>query len=354
MGNPSMGKSKRQRTSGPEAQLQTTTMMDSASAVVEFKVNYEQTKHLPAGQAIKSDPISVGGQVWRINFYPRGAYEIAAISNDHFSIFLERQIMSDRPIKSIFEVLLIDKNGEPVMISSKLPPPLQRYYGNYQWLASQNYMVHNYVKDGHIKFVFTITVLPDNPIPVPPSDIGKHMATLLDGTDEGKDVSFTVDGETFHAHRAVLAARSPVFRAELLGSMAEATMSCITLHDIAPATFKAMLQFMYTDVLPGDEELGDCPTEMFENLLVAADRYALDRLKLMCAQKLWENVSVETVCDALACAEIYNCPELKGKCIEFVVADKNFKKIVLTDSFMQLGQKFPSIITEVRRRLAGI
>lgn len=63
---------------------------------------------------------------------------------------------------------------------------------------------------------------------------------------------------------------------------------------------------------------------------------------------------METVCDALACAEIYNCPELKEKCIEFVVEDNNFKKIVLTDSFMQLGQKFPSIITEVRERLAGI
>jgi speckle-type POZ protein len=45
---------------------------------------------------------------------------------------------------------------------------------------------------------------------------------------------------------------------------------------------------------------------------------------------------------------------LKEKCIEFVVEDNNFKKIVLTDSFMQLGQKFPSIITEVRERLAGI
>ncbi|CAO2179742.1 unnamed protein product [Urochloa humidicola] len=335
-------------------------MMDSASAVVEFKVNYEQSKHLPAGQAIKSDDISVGGQVWRINFYPRGAYEIPGMSNDHFSIFLERKINYEitTPIKSIFEVLLIDKDGTPVMISSKLPPPLQRYYGNYQWLASQNYMVKNYVKDGHIKFVFTITVLPDNPIPVPPSDIGKDIGTLLDNTD-GMDVSFVVDGETFQAHRAVLAARSPVFRAELLGSMAEATMPCITLHDITPATFRAMLQFMYTDVLPGESELVASetfmysPTEIYEHLLVAADRYALDRMKLLCAQKLWEKVSVDTVCDTLVCAEIYNCRELKDKCIGFVAEDRNFRKIVLTDSFMQLGQRFPPILEEVRKRVAG-
>jgi speckle-type POZ protein len=331
-------------------------MMNSAFAVVEFKVNYEKIKHLPAGHAVKSDPISVGGQVWKINFYPRGAYELAALSHDHFSIFLERQIKSDRPIKSIFEVLLIDKNGDPVMVSSKIPPPLQRYYGKYQWLASQNYMVHNYVKDGHIKFVSPsqcyLTILSLCHLLTLGNIWPLYWMALM--RERMCHLQLTVR-HSMHTELFLLHARRSFGRSCLVAScMAEATMSCIALHDIAPATFKAMLQFMYTDALPGEEELGDCPTDMFENLLVAADRYALDRLKLMCAQKLWENISVETVCDALACAEIYNCPELKEKCIEFVVEDNNFKKIVLTDSFMQLGQKFPSIITEVRERLAGI
>nr|CAB3481476.1 unnamed protein product [Digitaria exilis] len=94
--------------------------------------------------------------------------------------------------------------------------------------------------------------------------MAKHLGTLLD-TADGKDVSFSVGGETFHAHRAVLAARSPVFKAELLGSMAEATMPSIALHDIAPATFKAMLRFMYTDALPRDDDeliIGDSPFEL--------------------------------------------------------------------------------------------
>jgi speckle-type POZ protein len=49
--------------------------------------------------------------------------------------------------------------------------------------------------------------------------MGKDLGALLDSTD-GTDVSFVVAGETFDAHGAVLAARSPVFKAELLGSMA--------------------------------------------------------------------------------------------------------------------------------------
>ncbi|GJN15674.1 hypothetical protein PR202_gb02610 [Eleusine coracana subsp. coracana] len=186
-------------------------------------------------------------------------------------------------------------------------------------------------------------------IPVPPSNIGKHLAALLDSTD-GTDVSFIVDSETFHAHRTVLAARSPVFKAELLGSMSEAALSTITLHGIAPATFRVMLRFMYTDVFPGDDELGESPTEMIQHLLAAADRYALDRLKLMCAQKLWSDVSVDTAASTLAFAEMYNCLELKKNCIDFFAEEKNFRNAVLTPGFIQLVQQFPSIIDELREK----
>nr|CAB3483550.1 unnamed protein product [Digitaria exilis] len=194
-------------------------------------------------------------------------------------------------------------------------------------------------------------VLNNPSIPVPPSDIAEHLGALLDSTD-GADVSFIIDDETFQAHQAVVAARSPVFRVELLGSMAEATASSIALHDIAPATFKLMLRFMYTDTFPGDGELGDYPSEMIRCLLAAADRYALDRLKLMCAQKLCDNLSVDSVAVTLACAEMYNCQVLKIKCIDFFALEKNFRRAVLTDGFVQLVQQFPSIIAELRERPA--
>ena len=191
----------------------------------------------------------------------------------------------------------------------------------------------------------------DDPVDVPPSDMGSHLGRLLDCAD-GSDVSFVVEGEMFPAHRAVLAARSPVFRAQLLGAMADAKMPSITMHDISAATFKAMLRFMYTDALPADDELGDCPLiEVFQDLLAMADRYALDRLKLICARKLWENMATDNVGSTLACAETYNCPELKRKCIAFVAKDENLKKIVLTDGFLQLVQKYPSILATTAKKI---
>jgi hypothetical protein len=51
-------------------------------------------------------------------------------------------------------------------------------------------------------------------------DLHRHLGGLL-ASGDGADVAFRVAGETFRAHRCVLAVRSPVFKAELLGTMRE-------------------------------------------------------------------------------------------------------------------------------------
>jgi speckle-type POZ protein len=127
---------------------------------------------------------------------------------------------------------------------------------------------------------------------VPPSNIDPDLDFLL-ASDVEVDVSFIVKGETIEAHRAILAARSPVFRAELFGTMSDATSPSIELQDIEPEVFKSML-FMDANELPEDEELSEDDedgdsitamtqhlTAMAQHLLAAADRYAMDRLKLM-------------------------------------------------------------------------
>jgi len=68
-------------------------------------------------------------------------------------------------------------------------------------------------------------------IPVPDPDLGQHFGSLLD-SGEGCDVTFDVDGELFHAHKLVLAARSPVFKAQLFGPMRDRNSGNIEIKDI--------------------------------------------------------------------------------------------------------------------------
>ena len=76
-------------------------------------------------------------------------------------------------------------------------------------------------------------------IRVSPSDMGKDFGELLE-SKTGADVSFEVDGEVFAAHKVILAARSPVFRAQLLGPMKEKNMECIRVEDIEAPVFKVL------------------------------------------------------------------------------------------------------------------
>ncbi|WVZ92048.1 hypothetical protein U9M48_038145, partial [Paspalum notatum var. saurae] len=184
--------------------------------------------------------------------------------------------------------------------------------------------------------------------------MGKDFSVLLE-TGVGSDVSLTVDCEVFPVHRTVLAARSPVFRAELFGSMAESTMSNITIEGISAPIFRLMLQYMYTNVVPEDLEPGNgnLATRFMTlvQLIAAADRYALDRLKLLCARRIWDSAMMDAVPIALACADKFHCPELKAKCLEFMSAPQNSRLVFATPAYIMLGAKSPHLIDELRQKI---
>ena len=74
-------------------------------------------------------------------------------------------------------------------------------------------------------------------IPIPPSNMGQQFGKLLE-SGKGSDVSFEVNGEIFAAHKLVLAARSPVFRAQLFGPMKDQNTHCIKVEDMEAPVFK--------------------------------------------------------------------------------------------------------------------
>ncbi|XBI49658.1 hypothetical protein VPH35_113197 [Triticum aestivum] len=192
-------------------------------------------------------------------------------------------------------------------------------------------------------------------VPVPPCDLHRHLGELLE-TEKGADVVFEVDGETVAAHRCLLAARSPVFRAELFGPMKEGNAvaaGVVRVEDMDAEVFKALIRFAYTGSLPETRKKDE--DVRCQHLLVAADRYGMERLKLICEEKLREYINLGTVATILALAEQHHCKWLKRACFDFLATPANLSAVMTTDGFQfqHLNMSFPSVIVELMAMSVG-
>jgi speckle-type POZ protein len=177
----------------------------------------------------------------------------------------------------------------------------------------------------------------------------QHIGRLLSSGVEA-DVTFQVGHETFAAHRIVLGARSSVFMAELFGQMKEKGTCHIRIDNMEPRVFKAMLHFIYTDSLP-EMDKGDTYV-MAQHLLVAADRYGLERLKLICEHKLCDCINTSMVTTTLVLAEQHGCHGLKEACFKFLKSPGHLKKIIDSDEFQHLTSSCPSLLNELLANVA--
>lgn len=92
--------------------------------------------------------------------------------------------------------------------------------------------------------------------------------------------------------------------------------------------------------------------EILENsglLLVAADRYNMDRLKLMREDRLCRSIDVGSVVNILALAKQYCCHDLRKTCMRSLEYPEAGKAVLTmqTDDFEALCQNFPSVHKEL-------
>ncbi|KAF8687297.1 hypothetical protein HU200_042978 [Digitaria exilis] len=183
------------------------------------------------------------------------------------------------------------------------------------------------------------------PLPVvPPSDLHHHLGELF-LSDKGADVTFVVGGESFPAHKILLAARSPVFMAEFFGHMKESHSRRVEVEGMEADVFRGMLRFIYTDDVAAAEL---DVSSMAEHLLAAADRYGLERLKVICERKLAGGIGVDTAAATLALAEQHGCSVLKARCVEFIVGSPGRLDAVLsTEGYKHLAASCPLVLAEL-------
>ena len=321
---------------------------DTFTAAHNFEITgYSNLAGMCRGQFVSSSTFSVGGYDWKILFYPDGWSEDAQEA-DNASVFLVFCGGETNSITAKFSLSLLAKEG--TICTHHITPP-HRYKSDTFW-GFDNFIHKSRLPQ--IDDCFTIkchlTVIKEpraeavTPIVVPPSNLHEHFASMLTN-GRGADVKFNVGRQVFDAHANVLAARSPVFVAELFGQMKESATRCIEVEDMEPLIFESFLHFIYTDQLPDNLYVGT--NAATQNLLVAADRYGVDRLKAMCEEKLCLSLSVQTVATTLAFADQHHCVQLKDACIGFLSAGDVRRAVKETDGFKHLATSCPSLMMEI-------
>ncbi|RCV30939.1 hypothetical protein SETIT_6G136200v2 [Setaria italica] len=308
-----------------------------------------------------------------VHCYPRGA---PGEAGGHLSIHLVNHTNA-RNAKVLFEAIVLCRaDAEATAAGVVVAPPCKNYHASsvfeyppegshrFPWprVVSATDLQQHCAVGGHATVVCGLAVLRHNPIPAPPSTYAADAAGLLEARRKfgDPDAAFAVGGRTFDVVRKVLAARSAVLTAELDGAEVEppttdgagaAVPVARPRHEFGASTFCAVLLYVYCDRLPRGNECG-CPVtiELVRDILAASDWYKLDRLKLLCARRLWDGLSVETVSKTLWYADTYRCPELKSLCIDFLTVGDNFKNAFSTEDFGWLIQNSPSVLDDLRRR----
>ncbi|XP_062082359.1 BTB/POZ and MATH domain-containing protein 4-like [Humulus lupulus] len=333
---------------------------------------YSLAKGMGVGKHIASDNFMVGGYQWAIYFYPDG--KNPEDNSAYVSVFIALA-SEGTDVRALFELTLVDQSGkEKHKVHSHFDRSLEsgpytlKYRGS-MWGYKRFFRralleTSDFLKDDCLKINCTVGVVVsavDSPrshsIRVPESDIGTHFGMLLENM-EGSDISFDVAGEKFRGHKLVLAARSPIFRSKFFEGLEEDNTE-VEITDLEPKVFKAMLHFIYRDSLPEDVQLetpSTSPTSLVSDsltakLLAAADRYGLDRLRLMCESHLCKDISVKSVAEILALADRCNASELKTVCLRF--AAENLAAVMRTDGFEHLKEHCPSLQSELLKTIAG-
>nr|ASA39900.1 kelch-like ECH-associated protein 1 [Azumapecten farreri] len=142
------------------------------------------------------------------------------------------------------------------------------------------------------------------------------------------DVTLIVGEEKFLAHKIVLAAASPYFRAMFTGGMREEEMSTIPLHGISPCTLSVLIDFAYTAEVRVNE-MNVC------YLLPAATMFQMNHIVEACSVFLEHQLDCSNCIGISDFASEHGCLELETKAREFIY--RNFSEVIKCDEFLMLN-----------------
>jgi len=161
----------------------------------------------------------------------------------------------------------------------------------------------------------------------------RHPKLLMDQinqlrrSNEFCDVILHVGNTKISAHKIVLSASSPYFRAMFTGELAESKQTEITIKDVDENAMEMLIDFCYTSRITVDEK-------SVQTLLPAACLLQLYQVQDYCSEFLRSQLDPSNVLGIRAFADTHSCRDLLRLADKYMLS--NFIQVVESDEFVLL------------------
>lgn len=134
-------------------------------------------------------------------------------------------------------------------------------------------------------------------------------------------------GNQIAAHRVVLAASSPYFRAMFVNNLAESFQRNVYIKEIDFDILQAVVKYAYNSEV-------SLPSDRVLLLLIACDLLQIQPLFQKCCEFLEKNIRPENCLSLRAFASMHNCTQLQKLCTEF--SSNHFEEVIHCNEYLSL------------------
>ncbi|XP_049870176.1 speckle-type POZ protein isoform X1 [Pectinophora gossypiella] len=310
------------------------------------------------GEVLKSSTFSAGASdklKWCLRVNPKGLDEE---SKDYLSLYLLLVSCNKSEVRAKFKFSILNAKREETkaMESQRAYRFVQGKDWGFKKFIRRDFLLdeaNGLLPEDKLTIFCEVSVVADSinisgqsnvvQFKVPECRLSDDLGALFDN-ERFSDVTLAVGGREFQAHKAILAARSPVFAAMFEHEMEERKRNRVDITDVDHEVLREMLRFIYTGRAPNLDKMAD-------DLLAAADKYALERLKVMCEEALCVSLSVESAADTLILADLHSADQLKAQTIDFINTS-HATDVMDTAGWKNMISSHPHLIAEAFRALA--
>ncbi|KAG0576501.1 hypothetical protein M758_5G078300 [Ceratodon purpureus] len=153
----------------------------------------------------------------------------------------------------------------------------------------------------------------------------------------------TNDGRSIHAHRVVMATKSPVFRAMFESDeLKEPDSGAVHIQELSHDQLRYLLEFLYCAEIPAD-----AMAEHGHALLIAADKYDIPVLSKVCEAYISPTVSLPNVLEILELADLTHATSLKETAISVIL--ESYEDVVFSKQYEDFAMKNALLSVEITK-----